>query len=275
MMNSVFNPSSQSSYSDVAIQFAIGAAVAGTAEGVGWVVSKGAAKYFAKRAAALEREALESAGGRLATPIGTPKVPDGAVAGVPNAGIAQRTAASERAATQRVAEVTGNTEPPRWLPPDEPRGSGTAARPEGTAVPAPDALHPPELELRFSQRDARAHFSNNPKARFPGETIGSVAEKLRTGVLTPADVPVQYVDIGNGRGLIYDTRSSLALRRAGVPQSEWSLLDASNDARVVDEIKARLVRNNLPADGIDTIRITRPPDPVTKQPFPDDVSYLL
>jgi hypothetical protein len=76
--------------------------------------------------------------------------------------------------------------------------------------------------LRFSQTTASAAFS--AKGTFAGETVGSLAEKVRTGAISPADVPVGYVTI-DGNNLIVNTRSSLALMRADIPQSSWTLID--------------------------------------------------
>lgn len=102
-----------------------------------------------------------------------------------------------------------------------------------------------ELGLRFSQKTASPAFS--------GETIGSLAEKLRAGTVSAADVPVRYVNIG-GSNLIVNTRSSLALTRAGIPQRSWTLIDAT--ATDAAAIEARLSSNALTAEGTDVLRIT-------------------
>lgn len=66
-------------------------------------------------------------------------------------------------------------------------------------------------------------------------------------------MPVSYVNIG-GNNLIVNTRSSLALTRAGIPQSGWTLIDAT--ATDAAAIQARLLRNGLTLEGTSTLRIT-------------------
>jgi RHS repeat-associated protein len=106
------------------------------------------------------------------------------------------------------------------------------------------------LSLAFSQTTASAAFS--AEGVFAGQTIGQVASALRAGSLLPRDVVVQYVTM-NGNALIVNTRSSLALIRAGVPQAEWSLV--GNQA-MTSHIAARLGANGLTSAGTSTIRIT-------------------
>jgi hypothetical protein len=102
--------------------------------------------------------------------------------------------------------------------------------------------------LRFTQTTASPWF--HPEGNFAGQTISDVAAQLRAGTLRAADVPVTVV----GDGLIVNTRSSLALRQAGIPQSQWSIIPGS--AQDAAEIAARLSRNGLGPTGTDVIRIT-------------------
>jgi hypothetical protein len=68
-----------------------------------------------------------------------------------------------------------------------------------------------------------------------------------------SDVPVSYVDL-DGYKLIVNTRSSLALTRAGGPQGGWTLIDAT--ATDAASIQDRLLHNGLTPEGTLTIRIT-------------------
>jgi hypothetical protein len=102
--------------------------------------------------------------------------------------------------------------------------------------------------LRFTQTTASPWFS--AEGKFAGQTISDVAGQLRAGTLTAADVPVTLV----GDGLIANTRSSLALMQAGIPQAEWTLLRGS--AQMEAEIAARMARNGLGSTGTDVLRIT-------------------
>jgi hypothetical protein len=132
-------------------------------------------------------------------------------------------------------------------------GAGLALRPAVKATVI--AIGPRGLgagrRLRFAQTTASAAFSAD--GTFAGETIESLAAKLRAGTISPADVPVRYVTI-EGNDLIDNTRSALALRRAGIPQSSWTLVDAT--ATDTAAIEARLIKNGLTAEGTDVLRIT-------------------
>ena len=71
--------------------------------------------------------------------------------------------------------------------------------------------------------------------------------------MAASDVPVKYVTIG-GNKVIVNTRSSLALMRGGIPQSQWTLIDAT--ATDAAAIQARLLRNGLGPEGTPVLRIT-------------------
>jgi YD repeat-containing protein len=105
--------------------------------------------------------------------------------------------------------------------------------------------------LAFSQTTASAAFS--AEGSFAGKTIGGLAGELRSGAVAASDVPVKFVNIG-GNSLIVNTRSSLALMRAGIPQSGWTLINAT--ATDAASIEARLLSNGLTVEGTSTLRIT-------------------
>lgn len=133
------------------------------------------------------------------------------------------------------------------------QGAGLAVRPAlkaSVTVIGPRAVAAGP-RLRFTQTTASEAFS--AEGVFAGETIGSLAARLRAGTISAADVPVRYVTI-DGNHLIADTRSALALRRAGIPQSSWTLIDAT--ATETAAIEARLIKNGLTAEGTDVLRIT-------------------
>jgi hypothetical protein len=65
---------------------------------------------------------------------------------------------------------------------------------------------------KFTQTTASATFRHGP---FGGRTIGEVAGDLRSGNISPNQLPVDVIQRGeNLLGL--NTRSMLALRRAGI-----------------------------------------------------------
>lgn len=107
--------------------------------------------------------------------------------------------------------------------------------------------------FRFTQITASPYFSIEGK--FSGKTIGEVSDLLRKGKLLPEDVPVVYLE-RNGVKLLENTRSSLALKRANIPESKWKLIDMTGDAIIEAKITERLLRNGLTDEGIDVLRIT-------------------
>lgn len=110
--------------------------------------------------------------------------------------------------------------------------------------------------LRFSQISAFWEFQ--PKGPLGGKTIGAVAQQLRAGVLNVSQVPVRYivrkVD-GKQIRLIVNTRSSLSLKRAGIPESRWNLINVSGDVEVEKVITKRLKDNGLNDAGTEVLRI--------------------
>ena len=107
--------------------------------------------------------------------------------------------------------------------------------------------------LLFAQTTASPFFSAD--GIFAGQSIADVAAALRAGTLTAAEVPVRVVTI-DGVTLIVDTRSSLALMQAGIPVSEWGLVDMTGDAAIESAINQRLLTNGLSSAGTSTLRIT-------------------
>jgi hypothetical protein len=113
-----------------------------------------------------------------------------------------------------------------------------------------------QIALRFSQNSASPGF--HLKGTFKGETIGSLAAKLRAGEISISDVPVRFVRIA-GNNLIVNTRSALALMRAKIPQSLWTLLDTTESPEAYNNAAAiakRLADNGLTSEGTEVIRIT-------------------
>ena len=125
--------------------------------------------------------------------------------------------------------------------------------------------------------DGRAFFSG--LAGTPIETVEQLSEALRSGAIVPSQVPVDYVVI-DGNQLILNTRTSTALRNAGIPQSQWYGRDQTDrvvfvrtqdggwehlyvgdplDAQVFyhDLARAQLERNGLPPEGSPLLGVDR------------------
>src|SRR5258708_26821460 len=85
-------------------------------------------------------------------------------------------------------------------------------RPVGDLIPDPrNARTHPKRQIDQIRTSIEAFGFTNPI----GQTISDVASQLRAGTLSPAGVPITVTE----NGLIANTRSSLALMQAGVPQS--------------------------------------------------------
>ncbi len=96
--------------------------------------------------------------------------------------------------------------------------------------------------LNFTQATASPFFS--AQGKFAGRSIASVADDLSSGALKAADVPVEFI-VRDGQRLIVNTRSSLALRQAGIPQSQWNLVNRTGVEAVEQNITNRLLCNSL------------------------------
>ena len=107
--------------------------------------------------------------------------------------------------------------------------------------------------LQFSQTTASRNFSQ--EGTFLGRPISSVADDLRSGTLTPNDVPVEVITRDRNQ-LIVNTRSSLALRQAGIPENQFRLVDRTGVPEVEARISERLARNGLDNSGTPVLRIT-------------------
>lgn len=107
--------------------------------------------------------------------------------------------------------------------------------------------------MNFTQTTASPNFS--AEGKFSGKTIGEVSDMLRQGKLDVNDVPVTYIE-RNGTRLIENTRSSLALKRANIPEAQWNLINKTGDLEIELKITERLQRNGLTNTGTDVLRIT-------------------
>jgi RHS repeat-associated protein len=105
--------------------------------------------------------------------------------------------------------------------------------------------------LRFSQISCRPFFSAN--GTFAGMSIGQVVKGLRSGEISMAQVPVRYI-LRKGVKLIVNTRSSLALIRARIPEDQWNLIQVQT-LENGDDIAVRLAANGLDESGTDVIRV--------------------
>jgi RHS repeat-associated protein len=97
-----------------------------------------------------------------------------------------------------------------------------------------------------AQKSHSEQFSRKGKeilSKATGQKIESVDDLvggLKSGNVSPSSVPIQVYKL-DGKVYILNTRSSVALERAGIPRSKWRSLDKTGDSdakkRLLDQIK--------------------------------------
>jgi hypothetical protein len=118
-------------------------------------------------------------------------------------------------------------------------------------------------DANFAQSRIRADetFSLEGQKKYSemaGRTIKNVddlASAIKDKLIVPSQAPVDYVN-PTGNKLILNTRTSVALDRAGVPKNEWYGVDRTGQAvegipgiTYDDLAKDQLKRNKLPPEG--------------------------
>lgn len=106
---------------------------------------------------------------------------------------------------------------------------------------------------KFTQKTASPNFSQ--EGSFAGKTIGEVSNSLRSGAIKTSDVSVEYI-MRDGNKLLLNTRSSLSLKRAGIPEANWTMVNRTGDSFLESMLTQRLMKNGLTNAGTDTLRIT-------------------
>jgi hypothetical protein len=109
----------------------------------------------------------------------------------------------------------------------------------------------PIESANFSQRTFTQQFGK--KGDFAAQTVDEVAGQLRSGDLSSSEVPIGIIRRGDNT-LILNTRSANALERAGIPRSEWTVVDRTGDPFFERIMDLRLKSNGLDETGIPTVR---------------------
>ena len=94
---------------------------------------------------------------------------------------------------------------------------------------APVAVKGAVADANFAQSSIRSSgaFSSEGVAKYsqmagrPINTVDDLAGALRDGTIKPSQVAVDYVVTADGTKLILNTRTSVALDRAGIPKPDW------------------------------------------------------
>lgn len=106
----------------------------------------------------------------------------------------------------------------------------------------------------FSPESAKKYSSLAGK---PINTIDDLSNAIRDGSIHIKNLPVDYVYMSNGVKLILNTRTSVALDRAGIPKNQWYGINRTNEQvegmgkgyTYNDLAREQLKRNKLPAEG--------------------------
>jgi filamentous hemagglutinin len=119
-------------------------------------------------------------------------------------------------------------------------------------------------EANFAQSSIRKNeaFSKEGAAKYSelaGQPINNVEElaaAIKAGKISPSQLPVDYVVQADGTKLILNTRTSVALDRAGIPKSEWygtnqtgQPVPGMNGTTFNDLAAQQLKNNGLPPTG--------------------------
>lgn len=99
--------------------------------------------------------------------------------------------------------------------------------------------------------DGRRIYTN--LAGEPINTIDDLVNAINKGKVNVADLPVEYI-IRDGNTLILNTRTSQALAQAGIPRSEWSVINRAGNSLFEELLTGQLTRNKLTSEGITTVR---------------------
>jgi filamentous hemagglutinin len=90
----------------------------------------------------------------------------------------------------------------------------------------------------------------------PINNVNDLAAAIKDGSIKPSQLPVDYVVQPDGTKLILNTRTSVALDRAGIPKSEWhgtnqtgAAVPGMKGTTFDDLAKAQLRNNKLPPTG--------------------------
>lgn len=103
----------------------------------------------------------------------------------------------------------------------------------------------------FAQKTFGSMFSKG--GAFAGRSVDEVAAALRSGAMSPGEVPIDYI-IRDGNTLILNTRSAQALEAAGIPRSAWNAVNRTGQELFESMLTGQLERNGLTSAGTATVR---------------------
>ena len=114
-------------------------------------------------------------------------------------------------------------------------------------------------DANFAQRSYNNTFSPEEIKKYselagePIQTVENLANAIKTGKISPAELPIEYI-VRDGNTLILNTRTSQALIQAGIPRSQWNAVNQTGNAFAESLLSGQLNRNKLTSEGISTVR---------------------
>lgn len=82
--------------------------------------------------------------------------------------------------------------------------------------------------------------------------LDDLVKALKGGWVPVDQVPVGVIVRGGGT-LILNTRSAIALERAGIPRSQWNVVNQNGDPGAESRLNGQLTRNRVPLGGVDLV----------------------
>ena len=100
---------------------------------------------------------------------------------------------------------------------------------------------------------AQKSYSNTFSAEGRKIYSSLAGEPINKGKVNVADLPVEYI-VRDGNILILNTRTSQALTQAGIPRSQWNVINRTGDSLFEELLTGQLTRNKLTSEGISTVK---------------------
>jgi RHS repeat-associated protein len=139
---------------------------------------------------------------------------------------------------------------------------GGAAILEAPTIALVAAKYAAKPGLRYAQQQHDEKFSVTGRRTYsqlgagPIRTVEDLADALRSGTISPSDVPVETYRLLN-RTFILNTRTSAALRRGGVSRKDWKFRDMTGDKEAFGRLVNQL-QTNKPLGSITPPKSTNP-----------------
>jgi len=112
---------------------------------------------------------------------------------------------------------------------------------------------------RYAQRTFSNTFSPEGIKKYsrlagrPINTVNDLSNAIRSGRIKVSDLPVEYI-VRDGNVLILNTRTSQALTQAGIPRSQWTVVNRTGQPFFEELLTGQLSRNKLDSTGIEIVK---------------------